>query len=184
MPNLKARLPWAALLAIALLARPALAQTETFTAVAEIKTAAGERASLPLTVVVRRYATSSERRDLIAAMKEGGPASTHGLLLKRDAVGMLQIAGRQTPIRYAYAVDTGGNRLITLATAEPIPIPIANTTHGPGYDVGFLLLDLDASGSGTGQLVPAAKVLVDAEDAIVTEHSSPEIVHLSRVTKK
>lgn len=182
MPNLKARLLWAALAAIALLARPALAQTETFTAVAEIKTTRGETASVPLTIVVRRYATSNERRDLIAAMREGGATSAHGLLLQRDAVGMLQISGQQTPIRYAYAVDTGGSRLITLATAEQIPI--ANMTHEPGYDVGFLLLDLDSSGSGTGQLVAAAKIRVDAEDAIVTEHSSPEIVQLSKVTKK
>jgi hypothetical protein len=53
----------------------------------------------------------------------------------------------------------------------------------PGYDVGFLLLDLGSSGTGTGQLVPAARVHVDAEDAIVTEHASPDIVQL-KVTKK
>ena len=137
---------------------------------------------MPLTIVVGRYATSNERRDLIAALKKGGATSAHALLLKRDAVGMLQINGQQTPIRYAYAVDTGGSRLITLATAEPIPI--ANMKQERGYDVGFLLLDLDSSGSGTGQLVPAAKVHVDAEDAIVTEHASPEIVQLSKVTRK
>jgi len=181
MPNLTARLPWAALLAITLTARPALAQTEMFTAVAEIKTAGGESASVPLTVVVGRYATSNERRDLIAAIKKGGATSARALLLKRDVAGMLQIGGQNTPIRYAYAVDTGASRMITIATAEPIPI--ANMKQQPGYDVGFLLLDLGSSGTGTGQLVPAARVHVDAEDAIVTEHASPEIVQL-KVTKK
>jgi hypothetical protein len=181
MPNLTARLPWAALLALALTAWPALAQTETFTAVAEIKTPGGESASGPVTIAVGRYATSSERRDLIAALKKGGATAAHALLLERDAVGMLQINGQQTQIRYAYAVDTGGSRLITLATAEPIPI--ANMKQQPGYDVGFLLLDLGSSGTGTGQLVPAARVHVDAEDAIVTEHASPDIVQL-KVTKK
>jgi hypothetical protein len=182
MPNLTARLPWAALLAIALTAWPALAQAETFTAVAEIKSSGGESATVPLTIVVGRYATANERRDLIAAIKKGGVTSTHALLLKREAVGMLQISGRWTPIRYAYAVDTGGSRMLTIATAEPIPI--ANAKNQPGYDVGFLLLDLDASGSGTGDLVAAAKVHVDEQDAIVTEHASPEIVHLSKVTRK
>jgi hypothetical protein len=182
MPKLTACLPRAALLAIALTAWPALAQAETFTAVAAIKTAAGESASVPVTVVVGRYATSEERRDLIAAIKKGGETSTHALLLKRETVGMLQIDGRWTPLRYAYAADTGGGRTLTLATAEPIPI--ANMKNQPGFDVGFLLLDLDASGSGTGDLVAAAKVHVDAQDAIVTEHASPEIVHLSNVTRK
>jgi hypothetical protein len=181
MPNLTARLPWAALLALALTAWPALAQTETFTAVAEMKTPGGESASVPVTIAVGRYATSNERRDLIAALKKGGTTAAHALLLERDVVGMLQINGQQTPIRYAYAVDTGGSRLITLATAEPIPI--ANMKQQPGYDVGFLLLDLGSSGTGTGQLVPAARVHVDAEDAIVTEHASPDIVQL-KVTKK
>jgi hypothetical protein len=184
MPSLTARLPWAALLAITLTAWPALAQTETFTAIAEIKSPGGESATVPLTIAVARYATSKERQDLIGAMKEGGATSAHALLLKRAAVGTLQINGQQTPIRYAYAVDTGGSRLITLATAEPIPIPIANMRQERGYDVGFLLLELDSSGSGTGQLVPAAKVHVDAEDAIVTEHASPDIVQLSKVTRK
>jgi hypothetical protein len=182
MPKLTARLPWAALLAMTLTAWPALAQSETFAAVAEIKSPGGESASVPVTVVVGRYATSNERRDLIAAVREGGAAAAHALLQKRDAVGMLEISGQQTPIRYAYAVDTGGSRLITLATAEPIPI--SNMKREPGYDVGFLLLELDSSGSGTGQLVPAAKVRVDAEDAIVTEHASPDIVRLSKVTRK
>ena len=136
---------------------------------------------MPVTIAVSRYATSSERRDLIAALKKGGATAAHALLIKRDAVGMLQINGQQTPIRYAYAVDTGGSRLITLATAEPIPI--ANMKQQSGYDVGFLLLDLGSSGTGTGQLVPAARVHVDAEDAIVTEHASPDIVQL-KVTKK
>jgi hypothetical protein len=182
MPNLTARIPWAALLAITLTAWPALAQSETFVAVAEIKSPGGESASVPVTIVVSSYATSNERRDLIAAMREGGPTAAHALLQKRDAVGMLQILGQQTPIRYAYAVDTGGSRLITLATAEPIRI--ANMKQERGYDVGFLLLELGSSGSGTGQLVPAAKVHVDAEDAIVTEHASPDIVQLSKVTRK
>ena len=182
MPDLHVRLTAAALLAITLTAWPAAAQAETFTAVAEIKTAGGESASVPLTVVVSRYANSNERRDLIAALKKGGTASAHALLLKRDAVGMLQINGQQTPIRYAYAVDTGGSRSITLITAEPIPI--ASMKPQAGYDVGFVLLELDSSAKGTGQLVAAAKVRVDPDDAIVTEHASPEIVQLSKVTRK
>jgi hypothetical protein len=182
MPNLTVRLPWAAVLAITLTAWPARAQTEMFTAVAEIKTAGGERASVPLTVVLGRYATSNERRDLIAAIKKGGATSVRALLLKRDVAGMLQIGGQNTPIRYAYAVDTGGSRMITIATAEPIPI--ANMKQEAGYDVGFVLLELGSSAGGTGQLVAAAKVHVDASDAIVTEHASPDIVPLSMVTRK
>jgi hypothetical protein len=47
-----------------------------------------------------------------------------------------------------------------------------------------LLLDLEASGSGGGEFVPAAKAHVDDQNAIVTEHSSAGMLRLTGITRK
>jgi hypothetical protein len=75
-----------------------------------------------------------------------------------------------------------GRRQITLATADPVAM--ADVKHEPGYDVGFILLDLDASGRGGGEFVPAAKVHVDKQNAVVTDHSSAGMLRLTGITRK
>jgi hypothetical protein len=47
-----------------------------------------------------------------------------------------------------------------------------------------VLLDLTASGSGHGELAPAAKVRVTAEGAIETEDYAATTVELSKVASK
>ena len=53
-----------------------------------------------------------------------------------------------------------------------------------GYDLGLVLLEVPASGTGKGEMVPAAKVKIDPQGAIVTEDYSGETVQLTQVTKK
>jgi hypothetical protein len=47
-----------------------------------------------------------------------------------------------------------------------------------------VLLELKASGPGKGEIAPAAKVRVDAQNAIVTEDYGAELVQLTNVVKK
>lgn len=177
------RLSWVwVAMALATAGQTTLAQGETFTGTAALASGAGGISSMPVTVAVRRYATSAEREALIAAVKKGGAGSAHTLLAKRDTIGTVDVGGRKTPLKYAYAWDLNGRRQITLATADPVAI--AGVKHEPGYDVGFILLDLDASGSGTGEFVPAAKVHVDEQNAVVTENSSAGLLRLTGITRK
>ena len=169
-------------MALALAVRAALAQGETYTGTAAFAGGAAGKPSVLLTMIVRRYATSAEREALIAAVKKGGAGSAHTLLAKRDTIGTVDVGGRQTPLKYAYAWDLNGRRQITLVTADPIAM--ADVKHEPGYDVGFILLDLDASGSGAGEFVPAARVHVDEQNAVVAENSSAGMVRLTGVARK
>jgi ABC-type phosphate transport system substrate-binding protein len=182
MLKLSLRLLSFCVIAMTLAASRVSAQTETYSATAVVKTAAGASSSTPLTAVVRHYATSAERQSLLDSVKKGGATAAHAALLKRNNVGTLDVGGHQVPIKYAYAWDTGGSHLITLVTAEPIEF--ANMVHQPGYDVGFVLLELSPSKPGTGEFCPASKVHVDADGAIVTENSAAETVMLQNVTKK
>ena len=183
MLNHSRRLDWKLIaMAWALAGQAMLAQGETFTGTAALASEVAGKSLVPVTVTVRRYANSTEREALIAAVKKGGPGSTHSLLAKRDTIGTVDVGGRKTPLKYAYAFELNGRRQITLATADPVAI--AGVKLEPGYDVGFILLDLDASGSGTGEFVPAAKVHVDEQNAVVADNSSAGMLRLTGVTRK
>jgi hypothetical protein len=160
---------------------------QTFTAVATVKTAAGASATAPLTVVVRQFASDAQRDELMAALKKGGTASARDLLAKRGDIGTVQLGSRQTAIKHAYARSTGHGQLVTVVTAEPLVFLGAGMPQSKpttGYDLGLVMLEVAASGPGRGELVPATKVRVDEQGAIVTEDYSGEVVQLSNVVKK
>jgi hypothetical protein len=77
--------------------------------------------------------------------------------------------------------------LITVVTAVPIVfigggLPDAKAKEG--FDFGLVILDTAASGGGKGELVPATKISVNADGAVVTQDYSGEVVTLSNVTRK
>jgi hypothetical protein len=161
-------------------------RAETFTADAKVKRPSGGEATAQLTVSVQSFATDAERDALIAAVKKGGTAARDLLTSKPDA-GSIQVGTTKTAVKYAYARSIGAGRLITLVTAVPILFvggDLPNAKPKAGYDLGLVLLDLDASKPGQGEVAPAAKVKVDAQNAIVTEDYGAEVVRLSNVVRK
>ena len=174
-------------LAIAGLTVQARQATETFAAEARMKSAGGVSATAPVTVTLSGYSSDADRAALMAALKKGGTAEARLWLQKQGGVGTVQIGKQQTPIKYAYARSTGGGRLITVVTAEPIAFigaGVPDAKQKTGYDLGLVMLDTMASGAGHGELVPATKIRVNADGAIATEDYSGEVVMLSNVTKR
>lgn len=167
---------------------PALAQSETYSATASLKTAGGVSTTAPLTVTVTQFATEAEQAALVAAVKSGKTTAVRDWLQKRPDAGTLQLGSRRTPIKYVFGRTTADGRLITVATAEPIVfagagVPGAKPTTG--YELGLVLLNLTTSGPGNGELSPAAKVRVNDQGALVTEdYNAANVVHLSNVLKK
>jgi hypothetical protein len=163
------------------------AQAEAFTAVAKVQGKVGAGIA-NLTVVANRFATDAERDALLAAVKTGGTAAARTLLRSKSDAGTLQLGSRPAgTIKYVYARNTAGGRLLTIITSDPVVLlgsglPEAKPTAG--YDLGLVLLELPASGPGNGEMVPAAKVKVDAQGAIVTEDYSGDTVQLTQVVKK
>jgi hypothetical protein len=165
----------------------ARAQAETLTASATLKTASGASASAPLTVVIEKFASDAERDELMEAVKKGGTSAAKALLAGRRDAGSVQLGARKTPIKYAYARPLGGGRLVTVVTAEPIAFVGAGLPGAPpkaGYDLGLVMLEVSEASNGQGELVPAAKVRVSEQGAIVTEDYGSEVVRLSNITKK
>jgi hypothetical protein len=159
---------------------------ETYTADASVKRANGSQASAKLTATIRSWATDAQRDALMAAVKQGGTAA-RDLLAKQTDAGSIQIGSNSTPIKYAYARSVGSGRLITLVTAKPIHYvggDAANPKPKAGYDLGLVLLQVDGSSPGTGEVAPAAKVKVDDKGAIVTEDYGADAVRLTNVVRK
>ena len=175
----------AAALAISAATGAAQKRGETFTADASVARPDGTVASAKLTAVVDAFATDAERDALVSAVKKGGTAA-RDLLASRKASGSIQVGAKQTPIKYAYARPAGSGRLITLITAEPIHFvggDLPDAKPKDGYDLGLVLLDL-TSAKGSGEVAPAAKVKVDAQNAVVTEDYGAEVVRLSNIVRK
>jgi hypothetical protein len=158
----------------------AYAQADTFTAAAATPSGG---ASAPLTVVVQRYTSDGDRKKLIEALKKGGTAAARALLVKGRDLGSVQVGDRRAVIKYVYSRKTLSGRQVTAVTAEPIALAGAGTP-APGFDLGLVLLDLDASGPGRGDLVPATKIRVNEDGAFETEDYNGVVVHLSDVVAK
>ncbi len=160
-------------------------RAETFAADAKVKRADGTEASAKVTATIRTFATESERDALVAAVKKGGTAA-RDLLAKRPDVGSIQVGNQTTPVKYAYVRTVGLGRLITLVTAQAIHFVGGDRPDAKpkaGYDLGLVLLDL-VSTPTQGEMAPAAKVRVDAQNAIVTEDYGADVVRLSNVVQK
>jgi hypothetical protein len=175
----------AALLCLTPLARAQAA--ETITATANVKSSGGVAATAPVSVMVDRFSTDSERDAILAALKTGGTEGVRRLLLTSPPVGTLKVGNESTVIKYIYARTTGAGRLITAVTGSPIAFigaAVPGAKPRTGFDLGLVILELTTPGPGHGELVPATKVRLNEQGGIVTEDYSGEVVKLSNVVGK
>ena len=162
-------------------------QSQTFTATASLKTKAGAETTAPVTIVITRLTTDSERDAVVGALKKDGtPGVVKSLKAMGDA-GYIEVGERRTPLKYAYARPMSGGRLITVIAAAPIVhlgAGLPDAKPKTGFDLALALLDVKDAGSGTGELVPAATVKVNETGAIQTQDYGAETVRLTNVQVK
>ena len=175
----------AAALAIVAAAVVGIQAAATFTATAAVSSPKG-KAAAPVTISVERFVSDADRDQVMTAVKTNDQDAIQKALAKLPDVGFIELAGRRTPIKYAYARPTGAGRLVTVVTAEPIlflggAAPKAKPREG--FNVAFALLVLDASSAGDGELAPAAKLKVDTAGAIVTEGYTTETIRLTKIAR-
>ena len=164
----------------------AQAATETFTATAMVKTAGSAAASSPVTITVDRKMPQGEVDKLTAAFTTGGVAGLRKALVGVPPTGSVRIgAGAATPTRLTLERTTDKGRLLTIVTDQPIAflgagLPGAKAKEG--YDLGIVDIEVDAKGSGSGTIAPAAKVTVKQGVFVVEDYAS-ELVKLTGVSK-
>ncbi len=175
------------LVASTLAGAPGYAQTpERFTATAAVKTAGAATASAPVTIVVDRKMPQSESDRLVGAFKTGGVSALRKALAGVPPTGTVQLgAGAATPTRLTIERATDKGRLITIVTDQPIlflggGVPGAKPKEG--YDFAIIDIEVDAKGTGSGTLAPAARITVK-EGVFIVEDYASELIRLTAVKK-
>jgi len=161
---------------------------ETFTATATVKSAAGPTVSVPVVIGITNWTSDADRAKVLAALKTGDSGAAKAALEGLPEAGTIQTDQRTIPLRFARSRGTGSSRVITVVAPQPL---IFLGEGGPGakpkegYDFAFATFLVDASGKGNaGDLAPAARLGVDANDAVVVEDYGAEAVRLTGIAKK
>ncbi len=184
----RGRCLWAAFVTVGLITSVSLAaQTgpETFTATASVKSSSTS-ASAPVTIRIDRFLSDAERAKVVAVARNNDVDATQKALAAMADIGFIQVGTRRTPIKYAYARSTGGGRLVTVVTSQPILHlggSLPNAKPKEGFNLAIALLVLDANNTGDGELAPAAKVKANEAGAVVTDDYGAEVVRLTGVSK-
>ena len=159
---------------------------EVFTATAAVKTAAGASATAPVTITIDRKMSQAEADKLGAAFKAGGAAALRKALVGVPPTGTVRLgSGNPTPTRVTIERPTGDGRLLTIVTDQALFFVGAGAPGAKpqaGFDFAVVDLEVNAKGSGTGNLAPAAKLKMNG-DAFVVEDYGAEAVRLTAVTK-
>jgi hypothetical protein len=140
-----------------------------------------------VSVIIDRFSTDAERDAVMAALKKGGTDAVRSLLLTSSPIGSLKVGSQLTVIKFVYARTTAEGRLITAVTGSPIAFLGAGAPGAKpkdGFYLGLVILQLVTSGGGHGELMPATKVRLNDQGAIVTEDYSGDVVQLSNVVGK
>ena len=163
------------------------AQTaEVFTTTASVKGAGGGSASVPVTINVDRKMSQGEADKLAGAFKAGGAAALRKALAGVPPTGTIRIgAGATTPTRLTVERVSGNGRLLTILTDQAllfVGAGVPGAKSQAGYDFAVIDIEVDAKGSGSGTIAPAAKIKMNG-NAFVVEDYAVELVRLTDVKK-
>ena len=166
----------------------AYAQTgaEAFSATAAVKTAGAGGATAPVAITVTRKMSQAEADKFLAAFKAGGADGLRKALAGVSPTGSVRLGnGRPTPTRLTLERTTDKGRLLTMVTDTPIAFlgaGLAGAKPTTGFEFGIVDIEIDAKGSGSGTLTPAAKVTVK-DNVFVVQDYSQELIQLTGVKK-
>ncbi|HXM77256.1 MAG TPA: hypothetical protein VN971_10800 [Thermoanaerobaculia bacterium] len=159
---------------------------ETFTAFAA---SLGTGKTGVILIDIYRWSTDAERESLLTTLQEFGPDGLLKALEKiRPPVGRMRTAGSLGWDLY-YARNhpaPDGSRRVVFATNRNVSFrEVANNTRSMQYQFTLIEIHLDATGTGDGKLVPAAKVSWDrASKKIEIDNYNALPVDLMKVTVK
>ena len=159
---------------------------ETFSATAAVKTAGAAAATAPVTIVVDRKMSQAEADKFTAAFKTGGAAALRKALAGVPPTGSVRVGGgKPTATRLTLERTTDKGRLLTIVADRPIlflgaGVPGAKAKEG--YDFAIVDIEVDAKGSGSGTLSPAARVAVK-QGVFAVEDFAGELIKLTDVKK-
>jgi hypothetical protein len=149
----------------------------------------GPRGQARLQIRVNRWSTDEERTKLMESLRaQTGQPRDRTLadsLFDKESVGTIrEQQSLSYDLRYSRSVDTeDGGRQIILATDREIGFAESwRSSRTLDYNVSLIILNLDASGRGDGQLLLGAEFVWDeAKNQVVITNFSSEPIRLTSV---
>jgi len=143
----------------------------------------------PVDIVVSRWSTESERKDLLSALKDKGQDALLDKLQGMKPVGTIRVnnQGLAYDLRYSHErPDPEGGRQIVLGTDRPISAwEAANQPRSIDYPFTFIQMHVDNDGRGSGIVVPAAKITASDDGRFVNiENFATAPIKLNNVQQK
>jgi hypothetical protein len=150
---------------LCLLASPrhATAQDEAYTASARVSKDTGGLVQFNFTIT--KWATQEEIKRLGATLKDQGQDALLAELKKLDAGRIRRPNDTGIAIAVAEKSQHEGKTIITLIAARQMSVSEANRgrSTSTNYPFGFLQVQLNDKGEGSGKMVTAAKIKYDKE---------------------
>jgi len=174
-------------LALPLLAAGVSLGAENYGARAELRTADGKLYTAAVTISLERMLTAEERDELLAAFKSGDAEALEKALAAQPRIGYVEGGKVKVPIKYAFPRSAGGGKMVTIVCGEPwiyFGGDVPEIKPKEGFVLAYVLLSLDAAGKGTGETVPAAKLIVREDGSLAISEFGAETINLEEVARE
>jgi hypothetical protein len=111
---------------------------------------------------ITQYTTDEELQSFAQLVKDQGPEALRRALEKEDKGRINAVGSTGNQIAVARKRQQGSETIITIVTARNMPfIELYRNGRTTDYPFGYLQVNLDATGKGTGQIMAAAKIRFD-----------------------
>jgi hypothetical protein len=143
----------------------------------------GEQRLIPVIITIRSYTTDAEAGQLVQTLRTQGPDGLVDVMRKLDSRGNFAPSMMMSQeLKVIRSVKTATGRQVRMLLDRPIGFlegMIGARTLT--YQVGIIVMNLDASGKGNGQMVVAARPSFDKNNELVIEKFDFEPVLLKDI---
>jgi hypothetical protein len=111
---------------------------------------------------ITQYTTDEEIQNFAQLVKDKGTEALRRALEKEDKGRINAVGSTGNQIAVARKRQEGSDTILTIVTARTMPfMELYNNGRTTDYPFGYLQVELDARGQGTGQIMAAAKIKFD-----------------------
>jgi hypothetical protein len=122
----------------------------------------------------------------IVEQVKSNPDSAKSVLAGKPQIGVIEAGDRRVPIRYAYVNPLVDGQNLTVISDETMGFLGGAKSGAPskkGFDLTYAMIWIKASGAGTGEIGPAAKIKWMESGAPAPVRYGNKIVWIENVTR-